>query len=158
MIKNSVRMVGALALAVALLSNGPVSAASKKPPAAAALQGDLNSTRTQVTVVVPYNCPTPPPDTIEITTTKTANVSVNIFQSVGRLLNIGTSLVVDKLPCSGTGNVEVTVDAIEGLTFQPGPSTLLVTQTETTTIMDAVGSTESTSPPVSKGFRVDLRP
>ena len=42
MVKTSTRIVGALALAGAMMSNGPVLAASKKPPAAAALQGDLN--------------------------------------------------------------------------------------------------------------------
>jgi hypothetical protein len=49
----------------------------------------------------------------------------DIFQPVGRLINIGTSNT--SVTCDGATSVQdVTVNAIPGLTFQPGPATLLI--------------------------------
>jgi hypothetical protein len=52
-------------------------------------------------------------------------MTVYIFQSVGRLINIG---IVNAVPtCDGTDHVSlVDVSAIPGLKFQAGPATVLV--------------------------------
>ena len=78
-------------------------------------------------------------------------LSVYIFQSVGRLINIGTYNT--NVSC-GTG-VEtaqpVTVEAINGLSFQPGPATLIYRFTT----QDSV----SLLPTVQEnGARLDLHP
>jgi hypothetical protein len=149
MVKTSTRIVGALALAGALLTNGPVSAAQPTP----ALEGDLSANRMSAEVIFPLVCAAVQPPAND---TKTASVSVKIFQSVGRLLNIGTA-TEEGLPCTGNSmNVTVTVDAIDGLKFQPGPATILFTVTEQTTA--SVGGTVSSSPPVDTGAKINLRP
>ena len=145
MVKTSTRIVGALALAGALLTNGPVSAAQPTP----ALEGDLSANRMSAEVMVPVDCGEPGQTT-------TASVSVKIFQSVGRLLNIGTGSAVPN--CTGqAGDVLVTVNAIPGLKFQPGPATILITLTETTT-SSATPPVITPLPPVETGARIDLRP
>ena len=112
----------ALALAVVLAMT---STASAKKPASLGVSGDLSADRTSVTVSVTIpacfsdtaTIPTPPP--------AVGSLSVYIFQSVGRLINIGTFNTT--IPCDGNGSVQdVTVKAITGLTFQPGPATLLI--------------------------------
>jgi hypothetical protein len=164
MIKISTRIVGALTLAAALLSAGPVLAAKPGGGGGPGLIGDLNQSRTTVTVLIPVECAAPVVNGTTTTTT-TATLSVKIFQSVGRLINIGTGSGVPT--CNGqTTDVAVTVNAVTGLTFQPGPATMLITLTET-----ATSSTPSvdplnplpvivTSPPeiTETGARIDLRP
>jgi hypothetical protein len=162
MVKTSTRMVGALALTAALLSSGPVLAKSGKGNGGPGLNGVLNQSRTSVTVLIPVECAAPVVNGTTTTTT-TATLSVKIFQSVGRLINIGTGSGTPT--CDGlTTDVPVTVNAVSGLTFQPGPSTILITLTET-----ATSSTPSldplnpnpvivTSPPeiTETGARIDL--
>ena len=145
MVKTSTRIVGALALAGALLTNGPVSAAQPTP----ALEGDLSANRMSAEVMVPVDCGEPGQTT-------TASLSVKIFQSVGRLLNIGTGSAVPN--CTGQAvDVPITVYAIPGLKFQPGPATILITLTETTT-SSATPPVITPLPPVETGARIDLRP
>jgi hypothetical protein len=95
------------------------------------------------------------------TDTKSASVSVKIFQSVGRLLNIGTGSVTSTVQqpiCTGSQTeIDVTVNAIPGLKFQPGPATILITLTETTT-SSAPPPVITPLPPVETGARIDLRP
>ena len=168
MVKTSSRIVGALALAAAMASSGPVLAA--KPGnggGGPGLNGDLNQARTAVTVLIPVECAAPVVNGTTTTTT-TATLSVKIFQSVGRLINIGTGSGVPT--CNGqTTDVAVTVNAVTGLTFQPGPATMLITLTETVTTQTQVPDPLNpgqfttvivTSPPeiTETGARIDLRP
>jgi len=103
------------------------------------------------------------------TQTQSAIVSLKIFQSVGRLINIGTGSA--ESACSSAGqllNVQVQVEAIEGLNFQPGPATILktITQTVTTTTTTpavppapaTVTVTEVIINETETGARIDLRP
>ena len=54
-----------------------------------------------------------------------ATITVKIFQSVGRLLNIGLGTVA--VDCTGVSQVwAASVVAIPGLKFQPGPATVVV--------------------------------
>jgi hypothetical protein len=115
-------------------------------------------------VKVPVDC-----DPAGANQTKTAKVSVIIFQPSGRLLNIGTGSVESTeqppLICTGSQTeIDVTVNAIPGLAFKPGPATILIKLTETTTT-----TTMSNDPiPVpiqtvdvdetESGARIDLRP
>ena len=114
----------ALALAAILAM---ASTASAKKPASLGVSGGLSADRTSVTVSVttpacfsvsdPTIVPPPPP--------AVGTLSVYIFQSVGRLINIGTSNT--SVICDGAKlTQDVTVNAIPGLTFQPGPATLLI--------------------------------
>jgi hypothetical protein len=150
MVKTSTQIIGALALAGALMSNGPASAAQPTP----GLQADLNAARTSADVVVPVDC-----DAAQADQTKTTSVSVKIFQSVGRLLNIGTGSGTPT--CTGQlEDVNITVNAIPGLKFQPGPSTILIKLTETTTTppVPPLTTPTVTITETESGARVDLRP
>ena len=155
MVKTSTRIVGALALAGALMSNAPVSAAQPTP----GLLGDLNAARTSVDIFVPVDCDA------AITTgqTNTATVSVYIFQSVGRLLNIGTGSSTPVTCGSGPeADAAITVNAIPGLKFQPGPATILMKLTEQLfeeltpgVFTPVVGTTPTVT---ESGARINLRP
>lgn len=163
--KKSTRIVGALALAGALVTSGTVSAAKPAHGGGGGLIGDLSPARDSAIVRVPVDC-----DPAGANQTKTASVSVKIFQPSGRLLNIGTGSVASTAQqaiCTGTQTeIDVTVNAIPGLAFKPGPATILIKLTETIT-------TTNTTPPVApatgptvtvtvdeteSGARVDLRP
>ena len=163
--KKSTRIVGALALAGALVTSGTVSAAKPAHGGGEGLIGDLSPARDSAIVKVPVDC-----DPAGANQTKTASVSVKIFQPSGRLLNIGTGSVASTAQqpiCTGNQTeIDVTVNAIPGLAFKPGPATILIKLTETIT-------TTTTTPPVppatgptvtvtvdetESGARVDLRP
>ena len=131
---------GAVALAAILAMNG---AALAKKPANNGVPTDLSGDRTSATVTVSVQCD---PAT---TMNATGKVSVHIFQSVGRLINIGI----------GSGDVvcnnletpqDITVTAIPGLAFQPGPATLIIRFTTT----DLLG----TDTVQESGSRINLRP
>ena len=172
MVKTSTRMVGALALTAALLSSGPVLAAKPgKGGGGPGLLGDLSPTRDSAIVMIPVVCATnPTAPGVGQTQTQSAIVSLKIFQSVGRLINIGTGSA--ESACSSAGqllNVQVQVEAIEGLNFQPGPATILktITQTVTTTTTtpavppateSTVTVTEVVIQEAETGARIDLRP
>jgi hypothetical protein len=135
----------ALALAAVLALSGTGWA---KPSSAPGVPGDLSSDRTSATVSVSEQC-APPVDLLAPPTNGT--VSVYILQSVGRLINIGIGNGV-AVPCDGaTLTQDVTVYAIPGLTFQPGPATMLIRFT-------ATDPTDPTKTIVSEqGFRVNLK-
>jgi len=133
MVKTATRIIGIMALAAALVSSGPVWAKPKQGVGAPGLVGDLSPARDSAIVKVPVDC-----DVAGADQTKTAKVSVKIFQPSGRLLNIGTGSVESTeeppLICTGSQTeIEVTVNAIPGLGFKPGPATILIKLTETTT-------------------------
>jgi len=165
MVKTSTRIVGALALAGALVTSGPVSAAKPAQAGQGGLIGDLSSARDSAIVKVPVDCDAIQPGS---TDTKSASVSVKIFQSVGRLLNIGTGSVTSTVQqpiCTGSQTeIDVTVTAIPGLKFQPGPATILIKLTETTTTTTppvppaTVPTVAVTIDETESGARVDLRP
>lgn len=154
MVKKSTRLVGALALAGALVSNGPVSAAPN-----GALIGDLNTARDIAVVTIALDCAALNPPVAG--QSNIAIVSVKIFQSVGRLLNIGTGS--SQVTCgAGLEDPTINVQAIKGLKFQPGPATILVTQT-IQTVQAGVLPTDpvtvvATVDDDEYGARIDLRP
>jgi len=108
---------------------------------------DLSSNRTQATITGTIEC-------TKGVTDGTANITVHIYQSVGRLLNIGIgSLGTTPLNCSGAGSFDpwqVTVSAIPGLKFQPGPATVVVT---VDTSVDSVAD-----PSTEQGAKINLHP
>jgi len=131
-----------VALLVILLTGGVASAVTNDLTVEAT---DLEQNRTAAKVTGRIECTTG-------TTTGTANMTVYIFQSVGRLLNIGIGTIDSPVNCSGAGasdSWEVTVNAIEGLRFQPGPATVLI-RVETT----VDGTVEA---PSEKGFKARLK-
>jgi hypothetical protein len=124
-----------MALAVVLFSAGAVAADTTVDP-----NGDLNGPRTVATVSITTQC----------TSGDTAALTVYIFQSVGRLINIG---IGNAAPTCTTGvDVVSSVDvaAIPGLKFQPGPATLLV-HTETDDGLGTITKSDS-------GAKVTLKP
>jgi hypothetical protein len=109
--------------------------------------GDLNGTRDSVTLSVQV-------DGFSTCTTVTGQsyaVKAHIFQPSGRLLAIGIG-TSDSFTCSQTvaQTVDVTVNAVPGLTFKPGPATLvyevILTDSATTPpTVSAVPNTETGS-------------
>jgi hypothetical protein len=137
----------ALALAAVLVLAGAGTASAKKPSAGPGATGDLSADRTSTTVSVSQQC-APSSDPLAPPTSGT--VSVYILQSVGRLINIGIGN--GSVPCDGaTLTQDITVNAIPGLAFQPGPATMLIrfTTVDPVTLQPTVSET---------GSRIDLRP
>jgi hypothetical protein len=136
------RMI-AIALMAILLSSEVVSAVTNDltvDPTA-----DLASNRTEATVTGVIEC-------TKGTSSGTASITVYIFQSVGRLLNIGIESLATPLNCTGEGFSDpwqVTVNAISGLRFQPGPATVIV---KVATAVDGIADPATTE----KGFKVRL--
>jgi hypothetical protein len=129
--KKNLRVLrGALALAAVFMMTG--NALAKKPASTgnAGAAVDLSADRKTVTVNVTPQCHTPtvPGGTLS------AEYSIYIFQSVGRLINIGIGN--GDVSCTALTPTGIEVDAIEGLTFQPGPATMIVkfTTFQTTTV------------------------
>jgi hypothetical protein len=118
---NLKMLKGAVALAAILAVSG--SAMAKKNSNGGGLPADLSDDRTEVTLDV-SDLPACPLST-------SGTLSVYVFQSVGRLINIGTYSGV--IPCSGAPTTveDIIVRAVPGLTFQPGPATLLIRYTAT---------------------------
>lgn len=131
----------ALALAAVLVMAGTGWAKQGGGPG---ISGDLSGTRDSVTLSVPV-------DACTAAVGQTYAVSAYIFQPSGRLFAIGIS---DPNPTGFTCNpslaqtVPLTVNAVPGLTFKPGPATLLykiividsTTTPATVTVVDENGS------------------
>jgi len=134
--KNLLKGVNAtMVLALVLFTAGVAGATTTVDP-----NGDLNGPRTIATVSITTVC----------TSGQSAALTVYIFQSVGRLINIGVGTVA-AFTCSGDSDVStVDVSAIPGLKFQPGPATLLV-HTETDDGLGTITKSDS-------GAKVKLRP
>jgi hypothetical protein len=136
--KNLRFLTGAVALTAALAVNG--SALAKKPASnGGGTTVDMSADRKTVTVNVTPTChaATVPGATL------TAEYSIYIFQSVGRLINIGIGN--GEVSCTALTPTGIEVEAIEGLTFQPGPATMIVKFTTIqTTLVPAV---DPLSPP-----------
>jgi len=136
---------GAVALAAVLAMSGTAMA---KKGGNAGLPADLNPERTQATFQVPDLA------ACDAATT-TASLTVYIFQSVGRLINIGT--FSEPITCTGvdTAAHDVTVTAIPGFLFQPGPASYLIQYT--TNVVDPVTMTTVPSHSYSGG-KLNLHP
>lgn len=132
---------GAAAFVAVLAMNG---AALAKKPANNGVPAALSADRTSatVTVIAPACDPA-------ATMNAAGKLSVRIYQSVGRLINIGLGTAT--VACTNLEtSQEITVNAIPGLGFQPGPATLVV-RFSTSDLLGAETVQES-------GSRVDLRP
>ena len=132
---------GAAVLVAVLALNG---AALAKKPANNGVPAPLSPDRTSaaVTVIAPACDPAN-------TMGAAGKVSVHIYQSVGRLINIGIGSAT--VTCTNLDtSQEITVNAIPGLAFQPGPATLVV-RFSTSDLLGAETVQES-------GARIDLRP
>ena len=136
--KNLNFVKGALAVAAIFAMSG--SAVAKKPANLGGISATLSSDRKTVTVDATPQCaqPTVPPAQ-GATSTLSAEYSIYIFQSHGRLINIGIGN--DEGDC--TTPKQVTVEAIEGLTFQPGPATMIM---KVTTYQAVTTTTPSQTP------------
>jgi hypothetical protein len=136
----------AMALAAVLFTAGAAVAAD--PTVTVDPNGDLNGPRTIATVSITTQC--------TLATGQSAAMTVYIFQSVGRLINIG--IVNNLVPtCDGTDQVSlVDVSAIPGLKFQPGPATVLVSIAITSPDDGDPATPETTT--FSSGAKVKLHP
>jgi hypothetical protein len=97
---------------------------AKKNQNGPGIPGVLNSTQDTVTLQVPVDAiPTCDPSDL----TQTYSLKVYILQPSGRLLAIGIGTNDDPFSCSDTDAqlIDATVNAFPGLTFKPGPATIL---------------------------------
>jgi hypothetical protein len=110
----------ALALAAVLAMGGTGWA----KPSGPGIPGDLNGSRDSVVLSVPV----PAYDLCDTTNAnQTYSVKAYIFQPSGRMFAIGISDLTSLPTCSLTTEqlINMTVNAFPGLTFKPGPATLL---------------------------------
>ena len=155
--KNLQFFRGAVALAAVLTISG--TAAAKRNPNMGGASADLSADRKTVTVNVVPQCHTAP---VVPGSSLSVDYSIYIFQSHGRLINIGIGSA-EALECSATTGA-VQVEAIEGLTFQPGPATMIVKLTtyQTTTVTTVVNgvstptTTETAIGTSESGSKVNL--
>ena len=118
----------ALVLAAVLAISG--TGWAKKPTfAGPGTDGQLDPTRTIVTLSVPVPQQACQLDTA--TQTYSYSVKASILQPSGRILDIGFSQPT-AFDCANDQNVNVTITAIQGLSFKPGPATLIFKVIETT--------------------------
>lgn len=133
----------AMVLAAILAMSG--TALAKKPAGVGSgVPADLSDDRASATVTVSAQC-----DSVT-QGAPSGTLSVHIFQSVGRLINIGIgsgTIICNNIPTAQS----IVVNAIPGLAFQPGPATLIVklTTVDPLTMVSTVSET---------GSRVDLHP
>jgi hypothetical protein len=142
---NGTRKLTALKRAMALAAMLATSGTALAKNGNSGVPADLSPDRTSATVTVSVQCDS-------VTQAPSGALSVYIFQPSGRLLNIG--IANDTVTCTNPAvpqNIVVTVNAISGLTFKPGPATLIVRLTT----IDPI----TTLPTVSEsGSQVDLHP
>lgn len=119
----------ALAVAAVLAISG-TGWAAKPTFAGPGVPGQLDPTRTIVTLSVPVPQQTCHANTA--TQTYSYSVKASILQPSGRILDIGFSEPT-AFDCVNDQNVNVTITAIQGLSFKPGPATLIYQVIETTT-------------------------
>lgn len=110
-------------LALALAAVLPVSGTGWAKPSGPGIPGDLNGSRDSVVLSVPA----PAYDLCDTANTNHSySVKAYIFQPSGRMFAIGISDPTS-FTCSLTTEqlINMTVNAFPGLTFKPGPATLL---------------------------------
>ncbi|HYY25033.1 MAG TPA: hypothetical protein VE689_06040 [Candidatus Udaeobacter sp.] len=141
-IKTMTILKRSLAMAAIVAMTGTASA--KNAPSGG-VPGDLSPDRTSATVTVTAQCDS-------ATQGVSGALSVYIFQPSGRLLNVG--IANETVTCTAPAiaqDIVVTVIAVPGLAFKPGPATLLIRLTTTDQL--------TTKPIVSEsGSRIDLHP
>jgi len=138
---NKLTRIKAVVALVAVLASSGVASAKKPVPG---LPAQLSADRTSVDLTIAVQCD--PATTLN----SQGTLSVHIFQSVGRLINIGSANY--NVTCTGIETSQpVTVEAVDGLSFQPGPATLIYrfTTTDSVTLIDTVQE---------KGARLNLHP
>ena len=142
-VRNKVTALkGAMVLAAVLAMSG--TALAKKPAGVGGgVPADLSDDRTSATVTVSAQCD-------PLTQGASGILSVYIFQSVGRLINIGIGSGT-VLCTNATTDQSIVVNAIPGLAFQPGPATLIVklTTVDPLTLLPTVSES---------GSRLNLHP
>jgi hypothetical protein len=147
-------------IAAAVAMTGAVGQSDAATELGIAGTGDLAPNRASAVIPISVQCD----GAASEGESKTASLTVYLFQSVGRLINIGVSRVSETAvpECTGdSGIVDVEVFAIPGLKFQPGPATVLIKLTEQTT---TPGATPEAPPNVTgtttteSGDKVNLRP
>jgi hypothetical protein len=136
----------ALALAVVLAMTG--TGWAKKPTFAPSLDGQFkDAARTMVDVLVPIPQCT---DSYTASNGDIYNFSYSleayIFQPSGRILAIGF-YGPSAFDCAS--NVDVTITAVQGLSFKPGPATLLYKVTETEDVTTTTANPDPTLPPIT---------
>ena len=134
----------AFALAALLAMSG--GAWAKPSNVGPGIPGDLSPTRDSVTFSVPVEC------------TAVANhaysIKAYIFQPSGRMFAIGITDPPTPFTCQGVAQtVDVTVNAFSGLTFKPGPATVLFQVIDTD---NAVPTTPVVIILDESGSRIDL--
>jgi hypothetical protein len=142
---------GAVAFAAILAMSG--SAIAKKNNNGGGIPADLSDDRTTVTLSVTPQCQ----QSSTVGATVSADYSVYIFQSVGRLINIGIASG-EGLPCNSTTPIDIIVEAVDGLTFQPGPATMILkfTTIESTTPVGGTPTETQVGIPIESGARINL--
>ena len=137
----------ALVVSTMLMASVSMPAAAKKGGPTSS--GDLSPDRTSVELMIAAQCEAP----VNQGDTKTGTLTVHLFQPSGRLLTIGIG--TGDVPCDGTqANVVVTVEAIPGLKFKPGPATAVYKMTEQTMDVNNVVTASTTE----SGETVNLHP
>lgn len=151
---------GALVLVAVLAMAG--TAWAKKNKNGPGLPGDLSQDRTTVTLSVPLNDSEGNALTCDDTMTANQDYTVQayILQPSGRILAIGMG-TTDTFTCISGGTLplmveDVTVYAFPGLTFKPGPATVLYKVTLTDSTIDPSNPTVTVV--YEYGSRVDLHP
>ena len=138
----------AFALATLLAMSG--GAWAKPSNVGPGIPGDLTPTRDSVDLAVPV-AGFPSCDINNLT--QTYSVKAYIFQPSGRLFAVGIGFS-GTFTCSTdpntTQDVFMTVDAVQGLTFKPGPATLIYQVLRTDSSAQTVITVDE------KGSRVDL--
>lgn len=112
--------------------------------------GDLSPARTSATLT----------GTVACDAGQTATLTVHIYESVGRLINIGIGSV-SAFTCSGSSDTwSADVAAIPGLKFQPGPATVVVRSVTTVTVTDPITQVTTTTITGDREFggKVNLHP
>jgi hypothetical protein len=130
---KAIKIAVALAAVLGLSSTGWAAKPSGVGPG---MSGDLNATRTEVTVelTVPQ-MEAPPTGMCDIANTaQTYSIKAYIFQPSGRIFAIGIGSNTESFSCSTTGDqqIDMLIKALQGLSFKPGPATLVYQVIQTT--------------------------
>ena len=150
----------ALALVAMLAMSGTVWAA-KPSGAGPGIPGDLNATRTEVTLEATVPLMEAPPTGLCDTanTAQTYSIKAYIFQPSGRIFAIGIGSNTEIFSCSTLADqqVDMLIKALPGLSFKPGPATLVYQVIQTTTnTTDPLNPTITDLVVYEYGSRVDL--
>jgi hypothetical protein len=122
--------------------------------------GDLAPNRGSAVIPISVQCDQASDEGVS----KTASLTVHLFQSHGRLINIGVSRADETAvpQCDGNSAImDVEVFAIPGLKFQPGPATVLIKLTEQTSVPGTTPEGPATvtgTTTTESGDKVNLRP